>query len=494
MNVPAPDRMGIALDRGTRRYDAGRVLVGGHPRRVLRLSAPGAALVDALQTGDARTPAARALARRLIDAGLAHPDPVAPLVVPGATVVIPVRDRAPALDRCLSTFSVRDRARTIVVDDGSADPAAVIAVCVRHGVSLLRRPSAGGPAAARNEALRWVRSELVAFLDSDCVAPSGWVDALVGYFEDPDVAAVAPRVRSLVGPGLIGRYAAARSPLDMGERPCGVTPGGIVSYVPTAALVVRRSALGAGFDPALRYGEDVDLIWRLSDAGGRVRYAPEVEVDHEDPAAWGTLLRRRVAYGGSAGPLARRHGSRLAPMVLQPAPTAVALLLLAGRPGGALAVGGARAVWMARRLRASGVPAYCAPLWTAQSVARTLDGLARTGTMLAAPALVAGLVTPTRARLPLALLMAGTGAAGWWRDGRGSGIDPLRWTAVAWVDDVAYGTGVWRGAIAARAPRALLPTVGGVDALRHATSDRLTAWGRRLGDLRSRGPWAGRDR
>ena len=46
-----------------------------------------------------------------------------------------------------------------------------------------------------------------------------------------------------------------------------------VSYVPTAALLVRRAALdsvtpggGAVFDPALRYGEDVDLVWRLHDA------------------------------------------------------------------------------------------------------------------------------------------------------------------------------------------------------------------------------------
>ena len=78
-------------------------------------------------------------------------------------------------------------------------------------------------------------------------------------------------------------------------------PGSRVSYVPTAALLVRRSALdsvaiddaaipapghlaGPGplssrgvFDPALRYGEDVDLIWRLHDAGWRVRYEPSVQ-------------------------------------------------------------------------------------------------------------------------------------------------------------------------------------------------------------------------
>lgn len=489
--------MGIALDRGTRRYDDGRVLVGGHPRRVLRLSAPGAAAVDALQAGQATTAVIRALGRQLIDAGLAHPEPERPIVTPGVTVVIPVRDRADELDRCLSALDPLGargdgggapaggggrRASVLVVDDGSDDPGALIAVCARHGASLLRRPVSGGPAAARNAALDWVDSELVAFLDSDCVAPAGWVDALTGYFEDPRVAAVAPRVRSLVGRGFVGRYAAARSPLDMGEQPCAVTPGNIVSYVPTAALVARRDALGEGFDPALRYGEDVDLVWRLCDEGWRVRYAPEVEVDHEDPADWRTLLRRRAAYGSSAGPLAARHGARLAPVVLQPAPTAIAVLLLARRPMTAAALAAARSGWMAYRLRSSGVPLRWASVWTAQSVGRTLDGFARTATIFAAPLLLAGMIRPSRLRTPLIALAVGSSGVSWWRDGRPYRLDPLGWMAATWLDDAAYGAGVWSGAIRARAPQAVLPSVGGLAELRDAWS----AVGERLGTLRRR--------
>ena len=58
-------------------------------------------------------------------------------------------------------------------------------------------------------------------------------------------------------------------------------PGSKVPYVPTTALVVRRDALEsiAGFDTDLRFGEDVDLIWRLH-RGWRVRYDPTVEVTH----------------------------------------------------------------------------------------------------------------------------------------------------------------------------------------------------------------------
>ena len=86
--------------------------------------------------------------------------------------------------------------------------------------------------------------------------------------------------------------------------------------MPTAALVVRARRPadagqgGAVFDPALRCGEDVDLIWRLHDAGWRIRYEPAVRVGHHEPASWPGLLARRFRYGTSAAPLARRHPAR----------------------------------------------------------------------------------------------------------------------------------------------------------------------------------------
>ncbi len=87
-------------------------------------------------------------------------------------------------------------------------------------------------------------------------------------------------------------------------------PGTAVSYVPTAALAVRTQALlqADGFDEALRFGEDVDLVWRLAKRGGRIRYEPSVSVTHptrKSAAAW---LRQRFQYGRSASALASRHG------------------------------------------------------------------------------------------------------------------------------------------------------------------------------------------
>ena len=147
----------------------------------------------------------------------------------------------------------------------------------------LRRQVNGGPGAARQTGVAAVRTPLVAFVDAGVEPPPGWLDALVAHFDDPAVVAVAPRVVSAPGDGSMrDRYEQMHSPLDLGAAEARVAPRTQVAYVPTAALVARLDAIEAvgGFDPDLRFGEDVDLIWRLVAAGGTVRYVPAVRVRH----------------------------------------------------------------------------------------------------------------------------------------------------------------------------------------------------------------------
>ena len=137
----------------------------------------------------------------------------------------------------------------VVVDDGSLGPDAVAEVSTRHGATLIRRPVNGGPGAARNDGLASVATELVAFLDSDCEVSPGWLDRLVVMFADPELAAVAPRIRPRPGSRgarrtVLDRYAEGRSPLDMGPEPGEVGPGRVVGYVPSAALVARAGRPG----------------------------------------------------------------------------------------------------------------------------------------------------------------------------------------------------------------------------------------------------------
>jgi mycofactocin glycosyltransferase len=228
----------------------GTVLVGGSPIRVLRLTPSGARHVAGWWSGTPvpDTPKARALARRLLDTGIAHPvvagGDLESSWVPGdVTVVIPVRDRQTELARCLAGLA--QMPRVIVVDDCSGEPAVIAQIASDAGACVLRRPVNGGPGAARNTGLAAADTPLVAFLDSDCVPGPGWLDALLPHFSDPAVGAVAPRiVPDELGRAWLARYEGASSTLDMGARASIVRPGSCVPYVPGAALVVRKAAAG----------------------------------------------------------------------------------------------------------------------------------------------------------------------------------------------------------------------------------------------------------
>jgi mycofactocin system glycosyltransferase len=444
----------IDLDPDTRQMTP-EVLFGGSPARVLRLSAAGVQALAELRAGTVVSAAGAALARRLTDSGLAHPRPgpaAAPLDV---TVVIPVRDRAAELDRCLAAVGASHP--VLVVDDSSADPRAVAAVCAARGARLAARPVNGGPGPARNTALTMIGTDFVAFLDSDCIPAANWIGALAGHFADPLVAAVAPRIVA-AEPGRGG------SALDLGDRAARVAPLTRVSYVPTAALLLRRAAVTGGFDEALRYGEDVDLIWRLVEADWRVRYEPAVQIRHSEPRALPARLRRRFHYGTSAAPLARRHPGAVAPLVLQPWPAITMGALLARQPLAASAAFTASTALLKRRLQANGLPSRGVTRPMAGGVWQTWLGTGRWAGQFAWPALLLAAARPGGRtprirwgrRLAAASLLTGPPLAQWAADREGG---PLSFTADALADAAAYGAGVYAGCLRERTLAPVLPTI-----------------------------------
>ena len=462
-----PPGFSLRLDRAVRRPRP-HVLVGGSPIRVLKLSPAGAAMIDRWQAGEpvAASPGAQALAERLLDAGIAHPRATRnhQPADGGVSVVIPVRDRPEGLADTLR--AIGDGPAVVVVDDASV---AALRGGELGGATLIRRDSAGGPAAARNTGWRSTGAEIVVFMDADCSPTPGWLDGLLWHFADPSVGAVAPRIVTTVKGGTprwLGEYEMLRSSLDQGSRESPVRPGSPVPYVPTAALAVRRTALEqiGGFDESLRFGEDVDLVWRLAKNGWRVRYEPSVLVGHPARTSAGAWLRQRYEYGLSAAPLAARHGRDVAPLAVSPWSAAAWGFAASGHPMAGAAIAGATTAALARR---AGRDA---------AVARVLVGLGATGNVRAgsalagavrrawlSPAVLGVILARSARRRKVARAMAVSIAASFalppaveWAFER-PGVGLLRWSALRTADDLAYQAGVWVGAIRGRSGAALLP-------------------------------------
>jgi mycofactocin system glycosyltransferase len=469
---PLPSGFRIAFDPDTKQLD-GTTLFGGSPARVMRLSRTGVTALTELREGPVRTRAAGILARRLTDAGLAHPQPPSSGDSLDVTVIIPVRDRVGLLDQCLTALG--RRYPVIVVDDGSLDPRAVADVVATHDATLIRRQVNGGPGAARNTGLAAAgdgtdpstiaATAIIAFIDSDCAPRPGWIEELACHLADPLVAAVAPRI--VAAPTATntwaGRYTAACGSLDLGDRQGRVIPGTRLAYVPTAALLVRRAALldlvqdGTGssdvFDETLRVGEDVDLIWRLHEAGWRIRYDPAVQVRHQEPDSWPAVLTRRFRYGTSAAPLAVRHPDAMAPLVLHPWPALTVAGLLARQPLIAGAGFLTSVLVMRRTLRRARVPTDGLAPAMLGATRQTWLGIGRYAIQFAAPVLAGLLLTPggrsrTKRwgrRAGVVSLLLGPPLTTWRQ--RRPDLDPARFVLGHIADDLAYGAGVWTGSV-----------------------------------------------
>jgi mycofactocin glycosyltransferase len=463
-----PEHIALALDAGTRRSADGRSLLGGAPVRMLRFNEAGAAALDAVLAGDPVPPTGpqAQVARRLLDAGMAHPRP---RQAPGlaVSVVVPVREHVEELACLLDALELPAPAELVVVDDGSADPGAVRGV-VGHRGRVLRHERSLGPGAARDTGWRAATGDVIAFVDADVEPAPGWLDPLLAHLADPAVGIVAPRVRSRPGPSLLERYERHRSPLDLGDREALVVPRGRVSYVPTAALVCRRRTLESvdGFDPTMRVGEDVDLVWRAIEHGWAVRYEPTGEVVHRPRASWTALARQRASYGSAAAPLDRRHPGAVAPVELNAWSLGSWLLVALGGARGVVvgvAIGTGSTLALAPKLRGR----LDRPVRTALELGG--GGTLQAGTWLGraiwrAWLPLALLASFRSSRMRRATLAAAVVPALLDRRDAGSDVEigPTRWTVLHAFDQAAYCVGVWRGAQQCRSLRVLLPRLSGV--------------------------------
>ncbi|WP_433601228.1 mycofactocin biosynthesis glycosyltransferase MftF [Nocardia sp. CA-135953] len=456
-----PDGFGVRIDPRVRAYSGGRILIGGSPARLLRL-APEAAEMIGDGYLEVTGPKSAVVARRLLDSGVGNPRPRLLPSLDDVTVIVPLHNNADGLARLLAALRGHN---VIVVDDGSDQPVEIPRNRGTHcRVTVLRHDRRHGPAAARNAGLRAATTDFVAFLDSDVVPRSGWLEVMLGHFSDPEVALVAPRIVALdPESNALARYEHTRSSLDLGRRESAVQSRGLVSYVPSAAMLVRRRALLAqdGFDETMQVAEDVDLCWRLEQAGWRLRYEPAAHVAHDHRISFRAWFGRKLFYGTGAAQLGERHAGMVTPLSV-PFWTVVATMLFATLTKWGLLGGLITLVTALARLRRvfTGLdnPTRIAAIYLARGYFAGIWRLASAMCRHYWPVTMLAMILSRRVRRIAVTMAVADGLADWFTHRDAGGLDPFRYVAYKRVDDIAYGTGLWLGAFRARSLESLKPS------------------------------------
>ncbi|MGD0486687.1 MAG: mycofactocin biosynthesis glycosyltransferase MftF [Syntrophorhabdales bacterium] len=250
---------------------------------------------------------------------------------PTVTVIIPTKDRRDELAECLESITRQDypkeKIELIVVDDGSRDGTADL---VRtFPCRLLVNTEGRGQSYCRNLAAGEANGEILAFIDSDCVAGSAWLREIVPYFRWDKVGAVGGYVDGYFHTSALDRYEKAFSPLHMGKHVLYDNGSPSTFYTPTCNLLVRRRVYmeTGGIDERMSVGEDVDFCWRMRRRGYYLLYSPSGMVKHKHRNDLGRMMKRRADYGTSEAPLYTLHREKRK-MFQLPSLAAIAFLSL----------------------------------------------------------------------------------------------------------------------------------------------------------------------
>lgn len=179
----------------------------------------------------------------------------------------------------------------LVVDNGSSDGSANFIAKSFPWVKLLALKENLGFAGGNNQALEFVdQYEYFVLLNNDCQVEPGFYDALINPFENKTVGITNAVILDGSGKTVdhaggkwlsflsgtnIGDYSGAK-PKDLPADPFETT------YASGAALAIRTDLVKQCglFPDFFMYYEDVDLSWRIRNAGYRIVVVPKSHVKH----------------------------------------------------------------------------------------------------------------------------------------------------------------------------------------------------------------------
>lgn len=213
-----------------------------------------------------------------------------------ASVIIPSYNSEATIRACLRSVCAQefDGAYEVFVFDSGTDGTAGIIAREFPTVRLLRAAEKTDPAKGRNRAVSDAGGTVLAFIDSDCVAPTNWLHRLCALVEDGyDGAggAIVP-VDGSSDAAWAGYFTEFREFL----------PGGPVrpaTYLTINNAAYRRDTfLQAGGFPEAYFPQEDQVFWtRLAPLGARIVMDPSIVVQHHHRDEAAAFLRHQYTIG-----------------------------------------------------------------------------------------------------------------------------------------------------------------------------------------------------
>ena len=226
---------------------------------------------------------------------------------PRVSVVVASYNGERTLKACLDSLQQLDypNYEVILVDDGSTDSTPKIAM-THPRTRYFRHEKNLGLSFARNTGIAAATGEIIAFTDSDCRADPDWLYYLAGGLLDSEFAGIG-------GPNLLppeDSFVAAAVMVSPGGPAHVMLTDRQAEHIPGCNMAFYKWALAqvGGFDPIFHQaGDDVDICWRLQQAGLKIGFSPAAFVWHYRRSTVGEYLKQQRGYGEAEALLVRKH-------------------------------------------------------------------------------------------------------------------------------------------------------------------------------------------
>lgn len=190
----------------------------------------------------------------------------------------------------------------IVINDGSTDATPQIAS--EFDVKLISTAN-NGLSAARNHGAKVAKGEIISYIDDDAIPDPDWLLFLaMSFINKPYVAVGGPNI----APNNVSLIAECvdHSP---GSPSHVLITDMEAEHIPGCNFSIRKKALEelGGFDTQFRTaGDDVDLCWRITDAGWKIGFSPGAMVWHHRRRTIKSYWRQQKGYGNAEALLERK--------------------------------------------------------------------------------------------------------------------------------------------------------------------------------------------
>ena len=225
------------------------------------------------------------------------------VVPPKVSIIVATLNSEATIDECLKAiFELnypKDLLEVIVVDGCSKD--ATLEIAEKYRVKVISAPL--NAPAAYNYAMKTISNETLGFIDADAKVEKEWLNKLVAYLDNPQVAGVSGGIETwnvenvwarTIGYDLKSRYARLRKD---------------AMRIATMNLLLKKSIIEevGGFDEMLPSQYDTDLCFRIRSRGYKIYFEPVAKCYHFNRSTLKAYFRQQLQYGKNTAKLYLKH-------------------------------------------------------------------------------------------------------------------------------------------------------------------------------------------